>query len=378
MRNMKTCGPDMAMQSSGGRGGARPPEWVHLIPAGKFRGRDGRGPWELRDAAAFIKATVARQAGADIPLDYEHQSVMAEDNGQPAPAAGWIKELQSRPDGVWGRVEWTERGAALVAAREYRYISPVFLYSKDGGVLERLDSAALVAQPNLQLKALNKQGASTMDEFLKQLAALLGLAETASQEEIFSAVQALRDGGEGAPSANSDGPAEGEPGLGEAEAALKDAVDDLIGAAQDEAEAAANSGKPSAKFVKEATALQARLLAANKAISEFGGRVAALEAEAARNRAEKAVNAAMSAGKITPAMKVWAINTAAADPEGFAKYLETAPVIVTNGPAAAGVKGPGASALGAEERAVCKQLGLSEADYLKSRKDLEVSHGRVN
>jgi phage I-like protein len=140
---------------------------------GLFGGRDGRGPWELKDPEAFIQRTMARHAGVDIPLDYEHQSVMAEENGQPAPAAGWIKALASRADGIWDRVEWTQRGASLVVAREYRYISPFFIYDDKSGVLTQLESAALVAQPNLQLTALNKsrpslQGAN-IDEFLKQL-----------------------------------------------------------------------------------------------------------------------------------------------------------------------------------------------------------------
>ena len=82
---MKTRGSNIAINAQGGQA----PQWIHLLPAGKFTGRDGRGPWEIKDPAAFIKATMAHQAGADLPLDYEHQSAQAGENGQPAPAAGW-------------------------------------------------------------------------------------------------------------------------------------------------------------------------------------------------------------------------------------------------------------------------------------------------
>ena len=46
-------------------------DWVHLLPLGTFNGRDGRGPYMVRDAADIIAAT--RKLGMDLPVDYEHQ-----------------------------------------------------------------------------------------------------------------------------------------------------------------------------------------------------------------------------------------------------------------------------------------------------------------
>jgi phage I-like protein len=34
------------------------PEWVHLVPAGRFSGVDGRGPYTLADPAAVIAASL--------------------------------------------------------------------------------------------------------------------------------------------------------------------------------------------------------------------------------------------------------------------------------------------------------------------------------
>lgn len=62
-------------------------------------------------------------------IDYEHQTDHTSENGQPAPAAGWIRELDVRGGALWGRVEWTAKAAASIAAREYRYISPTFRHT---------------------------------------------------------------------------------------------------------------------------------------------------------------------------------------------------------------------------------------------------------
>ena len=67
-------------------GGA--PEWVKLFGYGTVIGRDGRGPYAVRDQAhaqQIIAATTARQSGADAPVDYDHQTQRSEINGQPAP-----------------------------------------------------------------------------------------------------------------------------------------------------------------------------------------------------------------------------------------------------------------------------------------------------
>ena len=109
------------------------PEWVELLPAGEFSGRDGRGPY-VADTAQILAAFTA--GAIPLPIDYEHQSLLAEDNGQPAPAAGWITEFDVRDRALWGHVEWTDRAAAHIAAREYRFLSPVFCYEQRTGVVQ--------------------------------------------------------------------------------------------------------------------------------------------------------------------------------------------------------------------------------------------------
>ena len=130
------------------------PEWVELIPAGEFSGRDGRGPYTLDPAA--VQSAFA-DWGMPLAIDYEHQAFNAAENGQPAPAAGWINALDVRAGALWGQVEWTERAAGHVTAREYRFLSPVFDHDKQGRVL-RLLGAGLTNNPNLYLTALNRRG----------------------------------------------------------------------------------------------------------------------------------------------------------------------------------------------------------------------------
>lgn len=56
-----------------------------------------------------------------LPVDYEHQTL----KDVQAPAAGWIKELLLKRDGIYGIVDWTTRATEYLKNREYRYCSPV-------------------------------------------------------------------------------------------------------------------------------------------------------------------------------------------------------------------------------------------------------------
>lgn len=73
------------------------------------------------------------------------------------PAAGWIKELQSRPDGIWGRVLWTALLREMIAAKEYRFLSPTILYDAKTREIVGIKGAGLVpvcrVWPNLFLTA---------------------------------------------------------------------------------------------------------------------------------------------------------------------------------------------------------------------------------
>src|SRR5690606_38784816 len=94
------------------------------------------GKWFL--TAELAAAIVSQVASVATPLviDYEHQTLRTVNNGQPAPAAGWFSKVEWRDgDGLYAvGVEWTDKAAAMIAAGEYKYISPVFFYDKSGAV----------------------------------------------------------------------------------------------------------------------------------------------------------------------------------------------------------------------------------------------------
>lgn len=159
------------------------PEWVHLVPAGTFSGGDGRGPYHLENADDVISASMA---AGKLPLDENHAVDYAAPKGLPSPARGWIVAMESRVDGLWGRVEWTREGKALLDDHAYRGISPVFMSAKEGGRVLRVLRASLVNDPNLTLTTLHQR--STDMDFIGKLRAALGLPASADEAAVLASV----------------------------------------------------------------------------------------------------------------------------------------------------------------------------------------------
>ncbi len=164
---------------------------AQLLPAGEFSARDGRpGPgktWKLNDAqgqalAAELGAIAAR---TPIAIDYEHQSIMAATNGQPAPSAGYMLSFEWRNGaGLFARVQWNERALAYIRAGEYRYISPVILFNKVTGQITGLHNAALVSTPALlgmdAVQAMEAPSAAFPTSYLPKMLALKAQAYQAA------------------------------------------------------------------------------------------------------------------------------------------------------------------------------------------------------
>ncbi|NPV89246.1 MAG: hypothetical protein HPY50_00540 [Firmicutes bacterium] len=118
------------------------PEWIKLLPFGLVKSVKGDFNVDEESLTEIIGYFEAR--GNDVVIDYEHQTL---DGGQ-APAAGWVKELQDRgPDGLWARVDWTERAREYLANKEYRYLSPVVLVRRADNKAVAIHSVALTNAP---------------------------------------------------------------------------------------------------------------------------------------------------------------------------------------------------------------------------------------
>jgi phage I-like protein len=97
------------------------PEWILLLPAGQVELLGRLEPLQVDSESLASMVAAFRSRGLDLVIDYEHQSLQ----GRQAPAAGWIKDLEGRPDGLWARVEWTSQAREYLHNRKYRYFSPV-------------------------------------------------------------------------------------------------------------------------------------------------------------------------------------------------------------------------------------------------------------
>lgn len=292
------------------------PEWLELIPnSGRVQGIDGR--WFLfNDGQSFVERLNARERKP--MLDWEHASEKTWSN-IPAPAAGWFTEFAIRDNGsLWGRVDWTPTGANSVKGREYRYVSPAFLFDRDRNILA-LASAGLTNRPNLIMSALNDATDDVgVDPMPIELLKALGLDASATEAQALNAV-----------------------------AALKAQQPDMM------------------QFVPKAQ------------YETACNRIVALEADA-KSRAdqehsaavERALNDAVTAGKIAPATVEY-YKSQCGTPEGleaFNKFVTLAPVIGKPATPPAGDP-PGATpALNDAERAVAKQLGITDDEMLEAKK----------
>lgn len=215
-----------------------------------------------------------------IPVDYEHQTLQ----DVQAPAAGWIKELVLKRDGIYGIVDWTERAIEYLKNREYRYCSPVIQVRKSDRKAVLLHSVALTNKPAIDamLPIVNKDGAKQPDQdeplvkedtviadepyetdigaLLEMLTELLQLPTSASMEAIYQAI---------------------------------------------------------AKLVHNQVSLKLK--------------VDSMEFEAYKAKVEDVVAFALKTGKLAPYQRDWAFRNAMNDVEDFTLWLKNAPQVVPMG-----------------------------------------------
>lgn len=166
---------------------------VQLSPFGEFSGLlDGRRVIQTCDQAAFERL-VANFSG-EVLVDFEHKAELGGDTE----AAAWVQGLRIDPaKGLMATFKFTDVGAEAVANRRLRFLSPVWSLDAEGRP-ERLVSVGLTNKPNLPVRPLLNRAPGDSDveekenEMKEQLIAALGLAPEATDEEVVSAVAALR------------------------------------------------------------------------------------------------------------------------------------------------------------------------------------------
>ncbi len=315
------------------------PEWIRLLPLGEVELVDGRPPFEVdrESLAAMVEAFNSR--GVDLVVDYEHQSL----NGGRAPAAGWIKELAAKEDGLWARVEWTAQAQEYLRQKEYRYFSPVL----------KLD-------PETRKPLVLMHVALTNVPAMKGVTALVAKYGGASLEQTSKVVgEALEE--------NNDWVEELKGRLNLAAEAQEDALwrktqeflQDLTSALGLAEDATAAQVRGSLEALK-AGAEQAEALTAE---------LETLKSRLANEQASRAVEEALTQGKISPAQKAWALEYCRQDPESFQAFVARAPKVVPVGvilPLA--MDGPDEKGrLTPEELAVCRAVNITPENYLEAK-----------
>lgn len=301
------------------------PEWVELIPAGPtVTGRDGR-QWLFDEFAQQLVQSSFTERAIELPIDWEHATQHKAPKGEEAPAAAWVKQLDVRDAALWGQVEWTARAAEQVVSKAYRFLSPVFDFDPDTGRIARLVSAGLTNKPNFLLTALNHETLETPPvKISPALLALLGLAETATEDQAIAAATQLK------------------------------------ATAQ-----ASNSEQPNlAQFVPrpDYDALMQRATNAEQAL-------ATLKKDEHEKAVETELVAASKAGKITPATLEYhrASCSDQAGLERFRAFVGAAPVVADTSDLGERQAPKTATALNAEEQAMCLQLGVDPVEFAKTK-----------
>jgi len=295
------------------------PDWVELLPAGvTIVGRDGR-TWANDNPQSIVEQFNARQM--DLVIDWEHASEHRAPKGEDAPAGGWVKELAVREGAVWGRVEWTEKAIGQLQRKEYRFLSPVFIYTREGNRIVRLASAGLTNQPNLALTALNHENPQEDSTVWKELLKRLGLPEDATEAQAITALNQVQE--------------------------------DLKTAKNREATPSLDKFVPRGDYDQATT----RTSNAEQQLATF-------KKEREDEAIDTAINQAVEDGKLAPSTVDY--HKAQCRTEGglerFKQFVTAAPVIT----GASGLddrKAPGADkALNAETLAIAAMMGNSEAD----------------
>lgn len=284
------------------------PEWMHVIPAGRFTGVDGRGPYFLNDAASVIAAFTTE--GRKLPIDENHSTDLAGKKGFSAPARGWIVELQSREDGIWAKVEWTPEGLSLMQGKAYGYVSPVLQHPpKPPYNIARLLRVALTNDPNLTLTSLHSTSMeNSMD--LEALRKAFGLPETADEAAILAAITASH-------SASTS------------QAALMSRVAQAIGVdatVEGEALVTALNAK-----LKPVTTVEAENSELKAQVTSLNSRLETFITTNAQERAVSTVDAAIAAGKIVPALRDHMISRHSKNPAEVDAEIKLMPSINAGG-----------------------------------------------
>lgn len=294
-----------------------PPKEFKILASGV--NETTKGPVVMNAAAGQSVLARMKDLGRDqLNFDYGHAQLGFMQSYEAARSAGWFS-VEVRGDELWAtNVNWTPTAAKALSDREFRYFSPALYLDRESGEVRELINIALTNIPATKhqtpLVASQTPAAPAKDlsdMTLEQLCAAFGVQNATQLAAKFQTF-----------------------------------------------------GSDNDKLVKAASEMQAQLATATAELATF---------KAEKSKAEKADYVAQlsTSGKLPPALRDWAMGQDMAVLKSFA---DAAPVVAAANPEtkttpkAAGTDGP--VALSDDEKAICKMMNLSEADYIATKKEL--------
>jgi phage I-like protein len=375
------------------------PEWVMIARTGRWLGHPAGPevitPAHLHSALEYFDRHY-RANGVDLPIDYHHQSVLAaQGDVSRAPAAGWIKEMALRANGteLWARVQpWVLPARNAIAAREYRYLSPVLMWNVPDRVTGEpvpmiVHSVALTNTPFLtELQSLNHQLpaadggqrpgretdhsneegenmklfevlATALGKQPDQVAETLGLVAGADDKAVAEKVMAnaVRLKELEAKAAPPPAPV------------VNDAVAALLGVAPGSAEPEVKAAIMRLQLNADGAAVRSALgLQPEAKTEEVLARLNELLAARQKSEAEQLVDEAVRAGKVAPANREAVLAFAINDLAAARTLISSLPVQTSM---ARHDNRPGESGIGLseDEQRICALLGISHDSYKKAK-----------
>lgn len=341
---------------------------IQLTPDGQFNARDGRPVsckcWVMNETIAQRVIASLSKRKNKIAIDYEHQTLKTEINGQPADAAGWFlgaNVVYRAGEGLFAtKIEWTAEARSRIQDKKYLYISPVIIYdSKSGEILDIYNAAltndpaidgmnevTLAAASNTIIQNLTNTGDESMDEKIRLLLIkLLGLDADATDEQILAALEQI-----------------------ESETS-SDAASSLITLLADKNKQIADlTGETGALKTSVAALKTANSGAGSKVIAELSAELNKLKLQISTEKKAQLIDGALSCGKLVPAQTKWAESLSTED---LSAYLEHAPVIADLSNTQTGGKAPSSNTHGLTEHELeaAALSGLTPEEFAVAKKE---------
>jgi len=137
-----------------------------------------------------------QEHGADrLPIDFDHGMLAAVKTPETSVAAGWFTPAIVDNKLMALNVEWTERAAAMLRGREFRFLSPAFNYDRKTGQITQLlnvaltnlpatrDAEPLVANQLENVPSTQSRAAATTNEVRKVSEKILAVLGAATENE---------------------------------------------------------------------------------------------------------------------------------------------------------------------------------------------------